>query len=99
MGCSKEGLAIICCLKNKTNDMFIRRYNAAKEVIDLIARWIGIDPDNSGFWLYALDLDGSSPIVAKIENYFSRSGDKAKLKKRIDELEHENSVLRSLIQK
>lgn len=97
MKCSKEGLAVIRCLKNKTNDMFFCRYEAAKAVIDVIARQIGINPDNCGFWLYAPNVDGTSPISERIENWLSRSGEKAQLKRRIQELESENAVLRSLI--
>ncbi len=97
MKCSKEGLAVICCLKNKTNDMFIRRYEAAKAVIDIIARQIGINPENCGFWLYAPNIDGTSPISERIESWFSRSGEKSQLKRRIQELENENAVLRSLV--
>lgn len=97
MKCSKEGLAVICCIKNKTNDVFMRRYKAARAVIDIIARQIGINPDNCGFWLYAPNVDGTSPISERIENWLSRSGEKAQLKRRIQELESENAVLRSLI--
>ena len=49
--------------------------------------------------LYVSNMDGSSPIIRKMEEYFSRSGEKVKLKKRIDELEKENALLRSLLQK
>lgn len=59
----------------------------------------GIDTENSGFWLYAPNTDGSSPITDRIEEWISRSGEKAQLKRRIQELEQENAVLRSLIQK
>ncbi len=97
MKCGKEGLAVICCIKNKTNDVFMRRYKAARAVIDIIARQIGINPDNCGFWLYAPNVDGTSPISERIENWLSRSGEKAQLKRRIQELESENAVLRSLI--
>lgn len=97
MKCSKEGLAVICCLKNKTNDMFIRRYEAAKAVIDIIARQIGINPEDCGFWLYAPNADGTSPISERIESWLSRSGEKSQLKRRIQELENENAILRSLI--
>lgn len=98
-GISLEGLQGLCRLKDRSNDMFFRRTEAACAVIDLIARKVGIDPDNSGFWLYAPDTDGSSPIVDRVEEWISRSGDKAQLKKRVQELEQENSILRSLIQK
>ena len=98
-GISREGLIQILRLKTKNNGLFMKRAEAARDVIDMIAKHIGIDPDNTGYWLYAPDSDGSSPIIEKMDNYFSRSGDKVKLKKRIDELETENAVLRSLLQK
>lgn len=99
MECSKEGLAQLCCLKDKSCDMFIRRYEAAREVIDIIARQVGINPTDSGFWLYAPYEDGTTPITDRIEGWFSRSGEKAQLKRRLQELEQENSVLRSLLTK
>lgn len=96
---SSDTLADFCRMKDRSNDMYFRRYQAAKDVIDLVAKQVNIDPDNTSFWLYAPDCDGSSPIIHKIEEYFSRSGEKVKLKKRIDELEKENALLRSLLQK
>ena len=66
-------------------------------VIDIIAKQIGINPENCGFWLYAPNVDGTSPISERIENWLRRSGEKAQLKRRIQELESENAVLRSLI--
>ncbi len=95
--CSKEGLAVICCIKNKTNDMFMRRYKAARAVIDIITRQIGINPDNCGSWLYAPNLDGTTTLSERLENWLSHSGEKTQLKRRIQELESENAVLRSLI--
>lgn len=92
-----ETLATFCRMKDKSNDMFMRRYQAAREVIDLIANKVGIDPDDTSFWLYTPDADGSSPILGRIEEWFSRSGEKAKLKRRVQELEQENTLLRSLI--
>lgn len=97
MRCSKKGLAQLCSLKDRSNDLFFKRAEAARAVIDMIAKRIGIDPQDTSYWLYSPDADGSSPVLAKIDDYFSRSGDKVKLKKRIDELERENSVLRSLL--
>lgn len=94
-----QSAATICRVKDRTITLFDKRYRAAREVIDVIAKRIGINPDDTGFWLYAPDLDGSSPIVTKMDEYFSRSGDKVKLKKRINELEEENRILRSLLQK
>lgn len=96
---SKEALASFCRMKDRSNDMFYRRYQAARDVIDLIAKKVGIDPKNSGFWLYSPDSDGDSAIVNRIEEWVSRSGEKAGLKRRLQELEHENTLLRSLIQK
>ena len=95
----KETLTTFCRMKDRSNDLFFRRYEGAKEVIDLIAKQVGINPKNTGYWLYAPDADGTSPIVKSIEEWVSRSGEKAKLKKRLQELEQENALLRSLIQK
>lgn len=96
-GLSADDLATLCLLKNRSNDMFFRRYQAACEVINLIAREVGIDPERTSFWLYTPEFDGSSPIVKRIEDCISRSGEKAQLKKRLQELEQENAVLRSLV--
>lgn len=95
----KETLIAFCLLKDRSNDLYFRRFQAARDVIDLIARSVDIDPENTSYWLYSPNADGTSPIIKKIENYISKRGDKAKLKKRVDELERENSLLRSLIQK
>lgn len=96
---TKETLEQFCRMKDRSNDLFYKRFQAAREVIDLIAEKIGIDPENTSFWLYAPDYDGTTPIIKRIEEWFSRSGEKAKLKRRIQELEKENELLRSLIQK
>ena len=96
---TKETLEQFCRMKDRSNDLFYKRFQAAREVIDLIAKKIGIDPENTSFWLYAPDYDGTTPIIKRIEEWFSRSGEKAKLKKRLQELEQENELLRSLIQK
>ena len=95
----KESLASFCRMKDRSNDLYFRRYQAAKEVIDMIAEQVGIDPDDTGFWLYAPDADGSSPILRRIEEWVSRSGDKAQLKKKVQELEQENAILRSVFKK
>lgn len=96
---SAESLADFCRMKDRSNSIFTRRLQAAQEVIDLLARKVGIDPETCGLELYSLDLDGDSHIAKKMDEYFSRSGEKAKLKKRLDELENENRILRSLLQK
>lgn len=95
----KETLAALCKMKDRSNDMFFKRYQAAQEVIDIIAKQVGINPDNTGYWLYAPDCDGSSPILRRIEEWISRSGEKAQLKRRVQELEQENAILRTLIHK
>lgn len=95
----KDDLALLCRIKDKSNDLFVRRYEAAREVIDIISRQVGIDPDTTGGSLYYPNLDGSSDIAQRIEEWVSRSGDKAVLKKRVQELEQENLTLRSLILK
>ena len=96
---SAETLASFCLMKDRSNDIYFRRYQAAKDVIDLIAERVNINPNDTGFWLYAPDYDDSSPILRKIDEYLSRSGEKVKLKKRIDELEKENAMLISLLKK
>lgn len=95
----KDALALLCRIKDKSNDLFVRRYEAARAVIDTIARQVGIEPDTSGLSLYYPDLDGSCIIARRIEEWVSRSGEKAVLKKRVRELEQENLTLRSLLQK
>lgn len=95
----RETLIQFCLLKDRGNDMYFRRYQAAKEVIDMIAKKVGIDPENTGFWLYAPDTEGTSPMLKRIDEWLSRSGEKAKIKRRVQELEEENRILRSLIQK
>lgn len=96
---SKETLATLCRMKDRSNDLYFKRYQGAREVIDLIAKQVGIDPEHTSFWLYTPESDGSSPILNRINDWVSRSGEKAQLKKRLQELEQENAILRSLIKK
>lgn len=95
----KDALAALCRVKDKSNDLFVRRYEAAREVIDVIARQVSIDPDTLGLSIYYPEFDGSSVIARRIEEWVSSSGDKAMLKKRVRELEQENLILRSLVRK
>ena len=83
-------------LKDRSTALYDKRYQAAIAVIDLIAERIGLQ--DKGHYLYA-PLNGSSPLVEKLDDYLDRSGDKVKMKRRIDELETENAVLRSLVGK
>lgn len=91
-------------IKDKSTALYDKRWQAACEVIDIIALKVGIDPEKSGLYLYSVDWDSrtseaSSPLANKIDDWFDKGGDKVKLKKRIDELENENQVLRSLVGK
>jgi hypothetical protein len=80
--------------KDRNTALYDVRWQTAKAVIDLMAETIGANL--KGELLYGLDYDERSPLVDKLVDYFDRSGDKVKMKKRIDELENENRVLRSL---
>lgn len=89
-------------LKDKSTAMYDKRWQAACEVIDIVALKVGIEPHKSEFSLYGVSWDSetktaSSPLADKIDEWFDKSGDKVKLKKRIAELENENNVLRSLV--
>ena len=98
-GFDRDVLAEFCRMKDRSNDIYFKRTQAARDVIDMIAKLVGIDPEDTALWLYATDSDGSSPILNRIGEWISRSGDKAQLKKRVQELEAENALLRSLIRK
>ena len=87
----------VCKLKDRTIAIFDARWQAVKEVIDLIAEELNIA--NKGYFLYGPGYDDTHPILTEIQEYVSRAGDKAQLKKRIAELENENAVLRSLVGK
>lgn len=95
-----EQYADMCKFKDKTIALYDRRWKSAKEVIDLIAREIDIDPETSGLYLYGvMQVKGefSSPLVERMRNWFDKSGDKVKLKKRITELEAQLEALRAAI--
>ena len=87
----------ICKLKDRAIALYDKRWQATKAVIDLIAEDLNLT--NKGHYLYAPLTDDRHPILDEIKNYISFSGDKAKLKKRVSELENENAVLRSLVGK
>lgn len=86
-----------CKLKDRAIALYDVRWQAVKEVIDLVAKEIGIA--NKGYYLYGLHLDNRHPIIDAVRDYLSRGGNKVEMKKRIAELENENAVLRSLIGK
>ncbi|MCL2856157.1 MAG: hypothetical protein FWE19_00330 [Oscillospiraceae bacterium] len=84
--------------------LYDKRWQAACEVIDIIAEKVDVDADALGLNLYAADWNhktqtASSPLADKIDQWLDKGGDKVKLKKRIAELEAENNVLRSLARK
>lgn len=100
----QKALAILCGRKDDEIKRERTRTKAARDVIDTIAKKIGIDIENCGINLYVpyyTDDEGEtvSDIGIKLDELLDRSGDKAQLKRRIQELENENRVLRSLIQK
>ena len=95
----KDSLAMFCRMKDRSNDLFKKRDKEEREMIELIGKTVGIKPAETRVWHYATDIEGSAPIGGIIEEWVSRSGEKAQLKRKVKELEQENSVLRSLIQK
>lgn len=98
---SGDEYADMCRFKDQSTAMFDKRWKAAKDVIDMIALEIGIDPRNTGEYLYGPYQERSgefrSPIVEKMRMWFDKSGDKVKLKKRITELEAQLYALRAAI--
>ena len=78
--------ANMCAFKDKSIALYDKRWKSAKAVIDLIASEIDIDPEKCGLYLYVLDQrcgEFESPLVNKIREWFDKSGEKVKLKKRI----------------
>lgn len=87
-------------LKDNGLALYDRRWQSAKAVIDLVAKEIDIDPEKTPHLLYGLYQDKgefSSPLVDKMRTWFDKSGDKAKLKKRVAELEAQLDALRSAL--
>lgn len=93
----RDALERLLLLKDRTNKLLQGRLDEAKAVIDAVAKYVEID--DKGYYLYGVYEDGSTPITNEIKRYFDDGGDKVKLKKRIAELENENSVLRSILGK
>ncbi|MCL2563119.1 MAG: hypothetical protein FWE08_03690 [Oscillospiraceae bacterium] len=80
------------------------RWQAACEVIDIIAAKIGLNAEELGLNFYGVSRDSrtktaSSPLADRIDEYFDRSGDKVKLKKEISELKKENTLLRDMLRR
>jgi hypothetical protein len=87
-------------LKDNMTARFWKQWMTAKKLIDGIIDFAGIETKGNRddldpiYWPYA---DGGSELLEKLQSWFDRSGDKVRLKKRISELEQENSILRSLV--
>jgi hypothetical protein len=91
---SKEDLVVLLRATNRTADIFQRRITERSEVIYEIAKYVGV---NDCEYIYGLDDKGNSPLLDKMKNWFDNSGDKAKLKKKVEELENEIEVLKKYI--
>jgi hypothetical protein len=92
--------AEMCIMKDRLIALYDKRWQSARAVIDLIAAELEIDPENCGLNLYALkQVNGEfeSPLVNEMRGWFDKSGDKAKLKKRIKDLEAQVDALRAAL--
>ena len=92
--------ARMCAFKDKSTALFDKRWQSSRAVIDLIAAEIDIDPEKCGLYLYALEQKSGeleSPLVNKIREWFDKSGDKVKLKKRISDLEAQVNLLQAML--
>lgn len=92
--------AEMCIMKDRLIALYDKRWQSARAVIDLIAAELEIDPENCGLNLYALkQVNGEfeSPLVNEMRGWFDKSGDKAKLKKRIKELEAQIEALKAVL--
>ena len=90
----------MCAFKDKTISLFDKRWKSAKAVIDLVAAAVGIVPEKCGLLLYGTmqeNGESASPLVEIMDKWFDKSGDKAKLKRRITELEAQLEALRAAI--
>lgn len=95
-----EEYAEMCAFKDRTIALFDKRWQSARAVIDLIAKELNIDPEKTDRYLYALVQVGDefeSPLVNEMRGWFDKSGDKAKLKKRIKDLEAQVDALRAAL--
>ena len=96
MRLDKENLSASLVLKDQLNSKLKEQVAEREAVIDAIAEYLGLQ--DKGLVFYN-GLSGKNRLLDEIKDYLSKRGDKVKLKKRIAELENENSVLRTLIQK
>jgi 3-oxoacyl-ACP reductase-like protein len=92
--------ANMCSFKDKNTALFDKRWQSAKAVIDMIATEVNINPETCGLYLYALvqkQGEFESPLVEEMRKWFDKSGDKAKLKKQIKDLETQIDALRAVL--
>lgn len=95
-----DEFAEMCIMKDRLIALYDKRWQSARAVIDLIAKELNIDPEKTDRYLYALvQVNGEfeSPLVNEMRGWFDKSGDKAKLKKRIKELEAQVEALRAVL--
>ena len=95
-----DDFAAVCRYKDQSVALYDRRWQSAKAVIDLVAKEVDINPENSGICLYGLVQDHgefSSPLVDTLRTWFDKSGDKVKMKREIAELRGQLSALRAAI--
>lgn len=92
---SKGTLALCCALKDYNLAQRDRRLASARAVIDDVAEVI--DWHDNGTSIYYMDYDDRSALGRKIAEWADKSGEKVKLKRRVQELESENAILRSVL--
>ena len=95
-----DEFAEMCIMKDRLIALYDKRWQSARAVIDLIAKELNIDPEKTDRYLYALvQVNGEfeSPLVNEMRGWFDKSGDKAKLKKRIKELETQIEALKAVL--
>ena len=92
---SQQHIVGMLMLKDRAVALYETRYRYACEVIDLIAQ--ELDLDSEGICLYHLKVNETHPVIDRLNNYISNRGNKAELKKEVNELKKENAVLKNLL--
>ena len=88
-------LEISVKMKERKCKLFAERQDHAESLLSKVAKLFGLKESD---YIYGTNLlSNENVILTAIDETLSKAGDKAKLKKRIAELETENSVLRSLV--
>lgn len=93
--------ADMCAFKDRTIALYDKRWQSARAVIDLVGAEIDIGPATCGLHLYGLVQCKSgvfeSPLATRIQEWFDKSGQKVKLKRRVSELEQQLDALRNAL--